>query len=499
LNIEHRTSNIEHRRRKIYFNFLDGVKSFLCFFDVRCSVFDVQCSMFDVNFLIAAMENSETVIADFPGLAKYKALINDTEALLLTGKVLKIVGLTMEGDGPPLQLGHQCSIISPGKKESFNAEVVGFRENRLLVMPFGDLKGVSPGSRIVAREKEARLNVHPAMLGRVLDGLGRPMDGKGPIPRGESYSLYNDPPDPVKKRRISEPLDIGIRSINGLLTLGKGQRIGIMAGSGVGKSVLLGMMARNTSADVNVLALIGERGREVREFIEESLGEEGLKRSVVVVATSDQPALVRLRGAYTATTIAEYFRAQGKDVLFMMDSITRFALAQREIGLAVGEPPTTRGFTPSTFALLPKLLERAGTDAGEGSITGLYAVLVEGDDFTEPIADAVRSILDGHILLSRALAAHNHYPAIDVMGSVSRVMVDVTSEKQRNITNQLLDLIAAYKEAEDLINIGAYVKGSSPKIDKAISIMDKFNAFLRQGIKEKVSFATTLEQMEKIL
>ncbi|MBI5184361.1 MAG: FliI/YscN family ATPase [Nitrospinae bacterium] len=445
------------------------------------------------------MENSAPAQDGFSGLARYKKVIKDTQAYVLAGKVLKIVGLTMEGDGPPLQVGHQCSIYSPGKKEPFNAEAVGFRENRLLVMPFGDLKGVSPGSRIVAREKEARINVHPAMLGRVLDGLGRPMDGKGPIPRGESYSLYNEPPDPFKKRRITDSLDIGIRAINGLLTLGKGQRVGIMAGSGVGKSVLLGMMARNTAADVNVLALIGERGREVREFIEESLGEEGLKRSVVVVATSDQPALVRLRGAYTATTIAEFFRARGKDVLFMMDSITRFALAQREIGLAVGEPPTTRGFTPSTFALLPKLLERAGTDEGKGSITGLYAVLVEGDDFNEPIADAVRSILDGHILLSRALAAHNHYPAIDVLGSVSRVMEDVASAKQKGMANQLLDIMAAYKEAEDLINIGAYVKGSSPKIDKAISVLEKFNAFLRQGIKEKVNFNTTLEQMEKIL
>lgn len=432
-------------------------------------------------------------------LLKYKNVIRDTNPLLLTGKVLKIVGLTLEGDGPPVQVGHQCTISPLGKQEPIKAEIVGFKENRVLVMPFGNLQGISPGSKIIAREKEATINVHPGMLGRVLDGLGRPIDGKGPIPKGEQCSLFNEPVSPMQKKRIKEPLDIGIRSINGLLTFGKGQRVGIMSGSGVGKSVLLGMMARNTSADVNVLALIGERGREVREFIETSLGEEGLKRSVVIAATSDQPALVRLRGAYTATTIAEYFRDRGKDVLLMMDSITRFALAQREIGLSVGEPPTTKGYTPSTFSLLPKLLERAGTAEKEGSITGLYAVLVEGDDFTEPVADAVRSILDGHIVLSRTLASHNHYPAIDILNSVSRCMEDVTEEKQKNTVNQLMDLMAVYKEAEDLINIGAYAKGSSPKIDKAISIMDKFNNFLKQGMFEKVDFAITLEQMGKIL
>ncbi len=432
-------------------------------------------------------------------LSKYKKAIEGVNPLLLTGKVLKIVGLTMEGDGPPLQVGRHCTIYSPGRKDPLDAEVVGFRENRILVMPFGDLRGVAPGSQIVARGMGVKLNVHPAMLGRVLDGMGNPIDGKGAIPKGEFFSIYNEAPNPFRKKRITEPLDVGIRSINGLLTLGKGQRVGIMSGSGVGKSVLLGMMARNTSADINIIALIGERGREVREFIEESLGEEGLKRSVVVVATSDQPALVRLRGAYTATTIAEYFRAKDKDVLLMMDSITRFAMAQREIGLSVGEPPTTKGYTPSTFALLPKLLERAGTGEGEGTITGLYAVLVEGDDLSEPISDAVRSILDGHIVLSRTLASHNHYPAIDILSSVSRVMEDVASEKQKKTVNQLKDLMAAYKEAEDLINIGAYVKGSSPKIDKAISILDNVNGFLRQGINEKVDFAKTLEKMEKIL
>ncbi len=447
---------------------------------------------------VAVAPDPSAMPGDGTSLGKYNKLIHDSNPILATGKVLKIVGLTMEGDGPPVQIGHQCTVLS-SKAEPIKAEVVGFRENRILVMPFGELGGISPGSRIIAREKEARINVHPAMLGRVLDGLGRPIDGKGPIPKGELYSIFSEPANPVTKRRITEPLDIGIRSINGLLTLGKGQRVGIMSGSGVGKSVLVGMMARNTSADVNVLALIGERGREVREFIEKSLGEEGLKRSVVVVATSDQPALVRLRGAYTATTIAEYFRDRGKDVLLMMDSVTRFAMAQREIGLSVGEPPTSKGYTPSTFALLPKLLERAGTCEGEGSITGLYAVLVEGDDFSEPVADAVRSILDGHIVLSRALAAHNHYPAIDVLSSVSRVMEDVASDKQKQTANQLLDLMAAYKEAEDLINIGAYVKGSSPKIDKAISINDQFNKFLRQGIYEKFEYAKSIEEMESIL
>ena len=374
--------------------------------------------------------------------------------------------------------------------------MVGFRDHKILLMPLGEMTGIEPGSVIESKDESPLLNVSEGLLGRVLDGNGNPLDGKGPVPLGVDYPILGTPVNPLDKSRVREPLDLGIRSINALLTCGKGQRLGIMAGTGIGKSILLGMAARNTSADVNVVALIGERGREVREFIEENLGEEGLKKSVVVVAASDQPPLVRLRGAFIAHTIAEYFRDQNKDVLLMMDSVTRFALAQREIGLSVGEPPTTRGFTPSVFSLLPKLMERAGTSPGRGTITGLYTVLVEGDDLMEPIADSVRAILDGHIVLSRRLASHNHYPAIDILESISRLMIDVVSKEQNQLAVQFRDILATYREAEDLINIGAYAQGSNPKIDLAVQKIEVFNQFLRQDMRESASMQDSINALE---
>ena len=375
----------------------------------------------------------------------------------------------------------------------FRAEVVGFRDNRILLMPLGDLRGVGPGSLISATGEPAVVKVGSGLLGRVLDGLGMPMDGKGPLNAHDAYPLYAEPLNPLERARIRDPLDVGVKAINGCFTAAKGQRLGVFAGSGVGKSTLLGMMARNTSADVSVIALIGERGREVKEFIEKDLGEDGLKRSVVVAATSDQAPLVRLRGAYMATAIAEYFRDQGKDVILMMDSLTRFAMAQREVGLSVGEPPTTKGYTPSVFTLLPKLLERAGSSEGGGSITGFYTVLVENDDFNEPISDAARAILDGHIMLSRDLAAQNHYPSIDILHSVSRCMGDVVSKEHMDGARRLVSIMATYRRSEDLINIGAYEKGSSHEIDLAIDMIDRINAFLRQNIDEKVDFEQSIQ------
>ncbi len=377
------------------------------------------------------------------------------------------------------------------------AEVVGFRESRTLLMPFGEVNEIRPGCEVIATGSSLRVSVGPSLLGRVLDGLGKPLDEKGPIDAEAEVRASGRPPHPLARRRIHEPLTLGVRAIDGLMTVGKGQRLGIFAGSGVGKSTLLGMMARNTSADVNVIALIGERGREVRDFIEKDLGEEGLKRSVVVVATSDQVPVARLRGAQVATGIAEYFRDRGLDVLLMMDSVTRVAWAQREIGLASGEPPTTRGYTPSVFAVLPQLLERSGMAAG-GSITGLYTVLVEGDDMNEPVADTVRGILDGHIVLSRDLAARNHYPAIDVLSSVSRVMPDVTTPEHRDSAGALRDVLATYRASEDLINIGAYAQGSNPKIDFALSKIDAANAFLKQRVDEPCRFEDTVLALESL-
>lgn len=432
-----------------------------------------------------------------PSLSKYQQVVARTNTIRLNGKVSQVIGVIIQSRGPATHLGEVCEIYYDRNQPPILAEVVGFREDCVLLMPLGDMNGIALGSNVVALGTSMKVRVGPKLLGRVLDGLGRPIDGLGPLDAEEEMLVTRTPPPAMNRQRIRQPLTFGVRAIDGLLTCGKGQRIGIFAGSGVGKSTLLGMIARNTEADVNVIALIGERGREVRDFLEKDLGTEGLEKSVVVVATSDQNAVVRLKGAMIATTIAEYFRDQGKDVMLMMDSVTRVAWAQREIGLAVGEPPTTRGYTPSVFALLPKLLERSGTSA-RGSITGLYTVLVEGDDMNEPVADAVRSILDGHIVLSRELAHRNHYPAIDVLGSVSRLMPDIASEEHLNAAGRLRDLLATYKSAEDLINIGAYVEGSNAKIDEAKSMIGAINGFLKQDVFEKVTFQDTLTKLQHL-
>jgi flagellum-specific ATP synthase len=379
------------------------------------------------------------------------------------------------------------------------AEVVGFKDKSVLMMPLTEVRGVALGARITLRRQVAAIKVGDDLLGRVVDGLGRTIDGKGEFEAIREVPLYSDVRNPLERRPIRQPLAIGVRAINGALTVGRGQRVGIMAGSGVGKSVLLGMMARNTKADVNVIALIGERGREVREFIENDLGPEGLKRSVIVCVTSDQSPLIRMRGAFVATAIAEYFSSLGKQVLLMMDSVTRFSMAQREIGLSAGEPPASKGYTPSVFSTLPKLLERAGSFENEGSITGLYTVLVEGDDMDDPIADAVRSIVDGHIVLSRSLAQKGHFPAIDVLQSASRVMRAVTTNDHARLAQKLRENLAVYKDAEDLINIGAYKPGSNPKIDRAIKLNDALVDFLRQRVEDPSDFNQGLRQLQSIL
>ena len=431
-------------------------------------------------------------------LEKFNTAIEHCKSMNMIGKVVQIVGLVIECNGPNVSMGELCYVHSHFEDvEPLPAEVVGFREGYVLLMPLGETKGIGPGCQVISAQKVLQVKVGPELLGRVIDGLGNPIDGKGPILCQKEYPIQADPPAPLERPVIKDSLYVGVRAIDGLITMGQGQRIGIMAGSGVGKSTLLSMIARNTEADISVIALVGERGREVKEFIERDLGEEGLKRSVVVVATSDKPALVRIKGALTATAIAEYFRDRGRKVVLMMDSVTRFAIAQREVGLTVGEPPATRGYTPSVFALLPRLLERAGTSA-KGSITGIYTVLVDGDDMNEPIADAVRSILDGHIVLSRNIAAQNHFPAIDVLASVSRVMSAVVPKEHMEANRKLRALMAVYKEAEDLIHIGAYVKGSSPKIDEAVQKIDAINDFLCQGVFEVQSFEETIQRLEGI-
>ncbi len=427
-------------------------------------------------------------------LAEYLTRLRHTDLLKVNGSVKQVIGLVIESVGPNCSMGDVCMIKSRDGQDLCLSEVVGFRDNRVLSMILGDAARVGPGSEIVATDRALSTGVGEELLGRVIDGLGNPIDGKGPIVTKEVRSIYNAPPNPLDRQRITQPVRTGIRSIDALLTCGNGQRVGIFAGSGVGKSVMLGMIARNTSADVNVIALVGERGREVAEFMDHELGTEGLKRSVVVVATSDKAALIRLKAAFLATTIAEYFRDRGMNVMLLMDSVTRLAMAQREVGLAIGEPPTTKGYTPSVFAMLPKLLERAGT-ARRGSITGMYTVLVEGDDMTDPVADAVRSILDGHIVLSRRLASAGHYPAIDVLESVSRVMPAITTDEHRHAAHRLLDMMATYREAEDLINIGAYVKGSNPRIDEALRNWEKIRVFLRQKADEKTDFDESIAQL----
>ncbi len=407
--------------------------------------------------------------------------------------------MLIKGYLPGATIGAICQISPPGMEKSFLAEVVGFRDQSVLMMPLSDMRGVGLGSRIVLAKQTATVRVGPDILGRVVDGLGQVIDGGPEIEASMELPLYTETRNPLKRTPIREPLDLGIRAINGLLTVGQGQRIGIMAGSGVGKSVLLGMMARNTKADVNVIALIGERGREVREFIERDLGPEGMARSVVVCVTSDQSPLLRMRGAFLATALAEYFATFGKSVLLMMDSVTRFAMAQREIGLSAGEPPASKGYTPSVFSLLPKLLERAGSFEGEGSITGLYSVLVEGDDMDEPIADAVRSIVDGHIVLTRSLAYKAHFPSIDILASTSRVMNSISSPEHIKLAQKFRENLAIYKEAEDLINIGAYKPGSNPRIDKSVALIDSINTFLKQRVDEKTDMTGTLRELQQIL
>ena len=432
-------------------------------------------------------------------LERYINLVEEAQPIQLEGKVSKVIGTIIEGTGPSMPVGGVCKIFPPGFAKPVRAEVVGFREGAILLMPLEQSDGVEPGSTIVSDRYGASVEIDFDMLGRVLDGLGNPIDNKGPLKRRKAISLYAPPLNPLERLRINEPLDVGIRAINSLVTLGKGQRVAIMAGSGVGKSVLLGMMARFTRADVNVIALIGERGREVKEFIERDLGEEGLKRSVVVVATSDTSPLTRIRGAYLATAIAEFFREQKKDVLLMMDSVTRFAMAAREVGLASGEPPANKAYPPSTFAHLPKLLERAGTSRGKGSITGIYTVLVEGDDMNEPVADAVRSIVDGHIVLDRKLAARGHYPAIDVLASVSRLMGEVVDNEHLGWAYQFRGTLADYAKIEDLVNLGAYEKGHNKRADYAVEMIDEMNRFLRQDVNSQSRMEMGLKEMADIL
>ena len=429
-------------------------------------------------------------------LVKYNAIYEKCYAKKM-GKVSKIVGLTIEAIGPEANLNDLCRIVAKDNPQmEVMAEVVGFKDNRILLMPFESVDGIGPGSIVENTGSVLKVAVSDDVLGKTLDGLGRPISGEELVGSAE-YPVECTPPDPMSREIISEVLPLGVKAVDGLITVGKGQRIGIFAGSGVGKSTLLGMFARNTKADINVIALIGERGREVREFIERDLGEEGMKRSVIVVATSDKPALIRNKAAKTATAIAEYFRDQGKDVLLMMDSLTRFSMAQREIGLASGEPPVTRGYPPSVYSEMPKLLERAGMSS-KGSITGLYTVLVDGDDFNEPITDTARGILDGHIMLSRKLGHKNHYPAIDVLQSISRVMGQIATKEHKTVAGKLKNVLATYHEAEDLINIGAYKSGSNKNIDYAIEKIDMVNKFLRQGVDEKFSFDDELAMLNAI-
>ena len=440
----------------------------------------------------AAPDDAETVV----DLSRFEQLVGDLDPLRCAGRVVQVIGLTIEAEGLSCEIGELCHVHTPRSANPTVAEVVGFRDDRVLLMPVGDMAGIAPGSDVVATGRPFAVIAGDSLRGRVLDGLGRPIDGLGPISgmrRGQSHA----PPSPLFRQRITEALPTGIRAIDATLTCGKGQRLGIFSGSGVGKSILLGMIGRYVTADINVIALIGERGREVREFIERDLGPEGLARSVVVVSTSDQPALTRVKGAWVATTIAEHFRDQGLHVAFLMDSVTRFAMAQREIGLTIGEPPASKGYTPSVFALLPKLMERSGASE-HGTITGFYTVLVEADDLTEPITDQVRSILDGHIVLSRDLAAENHYPAIDVLDSVSRLMIDIASDEHRALASQLREVLATYTNARDLINIGAYVSGSNPAIDYALQVMPQVREFLRQQPEDHTDIPETIERLRSI-
>ena len=430
-------------------------------------------------------------------LRKYENAIERSVPIKTMGRVTDLVGISIEAIGPLSSVGDVCTIINHENGDRLKAEVVGFKNKKTLIMPLGEVRGISPGMRIVNHRRKLEVPAGDALLGRILGGDGLPIDGKGDVITDQMVSVDRSPPSAYERKRITEPISTGVRAIDAALTIGKGQRVGIFSGSGVGKSTLMGMIARNTSADINVIALIGERGREVREFIERDLGEEGLKRSVVVVVTSNEPPLLRIRGAYVATAIAEHFRDQGLDVMFLMDSVTRFALAQREVGLAIGEPAATRGYPPSVFSMLPRLLERTGT-SDKGSITAFYTVLVEGDDMNEPISDTVRGILDGHLVLTRNLANKNHYPSIDILASISRLMTEVASQEHLQNAGILKQAMANYREAEDLINIGAYVRGSRPEVDYAISKIQKINEFIRQGMYEKAPFEDTVRRLKSI-
>ncbi len=435
-------------------------------------------------------------------LEKYFNHLEKIDTCIVSGRVNKVIGTIIEGNGPRIGVGSVCRIIPRDENgneiEPAEAQVVGFSEESVLLMPLDNVEGIVPGSRIIKVRSSPTVVVSEKMLGRVFNGLGQPLDGGPSAKDGVEAPLMGHSLNPVERKPIEKPLDVGIRAINGLLTLGQGQKMGIFAGSGVGKSILLGQMARYTTADVNVIALIGERGREVREFIERDLGPEGLSRSVVFVATSDMSPLARIRGALMAIATAEVFRARGMNVLFMMDSLTRFAMAQREVGLAAGEPPSSRGYTPSVFTLMPSMLERLGNDSGSGSITGVVTVLVEADDMNDPIGDAARSILDGHIVLARELAVKNHFPAIDILNSASRTMPNVTGSDHLKVSGYLRKTLAVYREAEDLINIGAYAKGSNPNIDYSIGIMEKINNYLRQEMDERTEFNRSIKELHSI-
>jgi len=426
-------------------------------------------------------------------LLPYVEMIPNIDPLKVYGRVVEITGIIIKATGVRASIGESCRIFSDNDF-SIDAEVVGFRDDRVLLMGIGDLTGIGIGSRVLPVHRKVCVKVAPSLRGRVINDKGEPLDGKGPL-TGTGYPLLSSSPNPLKRRRIAESLDLGIRAINGLLTCGKGQRLGIMSGSGVGKSVLLGMIAKYSAASLNVIALVGERGREVREFIEKDLGDEGLEKSVVVVSTSEQPPIAKVRAALAATAIAEYFLHRGEDVLLLMDSLTRVAQAQREIGLAIGEPPTAKGYTPSVFTLLPKLLERVGRSEHSGSITGIYTVLVEGDDLSDPIADAARALLDGHIVLSRELAMENQYPSIDILLSISRVMSDIVEPKHREYASKFLEVLALYKKFEDMINLGAYKEGTNPKLDHAMKMIDRLREYIKQDISERVDFSDSLQDL----
>ena len=430
-------------------------------------------------------------------LSGYRDALRKADPVKSIGEVQKVVGLVIEASGPTVSLG-ELALVRLSDGRSFRAEAVGFRDDKVLFMPLGMAEGIRMGDRIEALRTRPEVGVGEAMLGRVVGALGEPIDGGEPFRCEKHYPIHRDASNPMQRRTISEPIATGVRTIDALLTCGKGQRIGIFSGSGVGKSTMLGMIARNTSADVNVLALVGERGREVKEFVENDLGEEGLARSVVVVSTSDMPPLLRIKAAFTANAIAEFFADQGKDVLLMMDSVTRFAMAQREVGLSVGEPPSSKGYTPSVFTLMPQLYERAGAFSGKGTITGFYTVLVEGDDLSDPIADHSRAILDGHIVLSRELASRNHYPAIDVLQSISRLMRSVASKEHSSAAGRFRDLLATYMRAEDMINIGAYKRGANPKIDDSLDHIDEFTSFMRQGVEDRCGYEDAVGRLVKI-